>query len=152
MKRILFLDFDGTISVRSNALFEKMDMFCDWLRKHPTVDVVFSTAWRVSHTLDQLKKLFPKDVHHRFISCTPETIWTEEMTDDGVYLGIPLERQNEIERWISSNIDMSKPFKYAILDDAISWFEPDYYHLVPVNYNTGIVESDLVKVNNILEL
>ena len=50
MNSILFLDFDGVLHPGNRGTFERAPMLEMWLLKHPEVDVVISSSWRIENT------------------------------------------------------------------------------------------------------
>lgn len=118
MRKIVFLDFDGVLSKGFNKKFEKVGMFCQWLREHPDVEVVISSAWRIDRTLEQLRRFFEADVQHQIISSTPQRLSDYEIH----------QRQREIEQWISENIH--EPLTFVAIDDAPELFLPNWPHII----------------------
>lgn len=77
---ILFLDIDGVLHPlfprRDRPAAESMPLaylprLASVLREHPHVQIVISSTWRISRSLEQLQQLFPHDLQHRVIGATP---------------------------------------------------------------------------------
>lgn len=92
---IIFLDFDGVVHPVSFPLkdpFSALPLFETWLRQHPEVDVVVSSAWRKERTLDDLKGFFSPDLQCRIIGKTPH------LKGD---LNMRGQRETEVLQWLS---------------------------------------------------
>lgn len=78
-KAILFLDFDGVLhtkpsgSGRGPLPFEQMQLLEGILRRWTHLDVVVSSSWRESFTLQQLRNFFSDDLQHWIIAVTAIT-------------------------------------------------------------------------------
>lgn len=111
---ILFLDFDGVLHPIPT---EDRNMLChvprleSVLHAFPHVQVVISSWWRASHTLDELREYFSEDIRHRIIDVTP--LQTERVPGS-LFLAAAKERGEEVLQWIESN---SYGGKWVALDD-----------------------------------
>lgn len=71
---ILFLDFDGVLHPDP---CEKDELFCNLanfeilLRAYPDIEVVISSAWRLSEDIASLRRYFSDDLQPRIIDKTP---------------------------------------------------------------------------------
>lgn len=77
---ILFLDIDGVLHPlmprrdrpQSEAgQLSYLPRLAKVLSQYPEVQIVISSTWRVTRTLDQLRVLFPEDLQHRVVGVTP---------------------------------------------------------------------------------
>ncbi|MBJ7545249.1 hypothetical protein JHC42_00060 [Pseudomonas sp. OA3] len=77
---ILFLDIDGVLHplfprrdrpATESAPLAYLPRLASVLRDYPHVQLVISSTWRITRSLDQLKLLFPDDLQHRVIGATP---------------------------------------------------------------------------------
>lgn len=132
---VLMLDFDGVLHPAQSGTLLYAPLLEAWLRTHPTVDVVISSNWRDTHTLDELRNRFAVDMRERIIGTTPST--TTGYREDEI---LELVSKHNITRW-------------AALDDR-----PDQFpttgktHLVVTEYFDGISPSHLTRVAALLSL
>ena len=75
---ILFLDYDGVLHpwpCEDRDLFCRLPLLWQLLRKHPEIEVVFSTAWREQLSLSAMRDYVTQDggedLTARFIGATP---------------------------------------------------------------------------------
>ncbi len=68
---LLFLDFDGVLHGLGEPPFVRLPRLESVLRDHPRVEVVLSTSWRETYSLEKLKALFSSDMRERVIGQTP---------------------------------------------------------------------------------
>lgn len=68
---ILFLDFDGVLHGLGRPKLEHRPRLEAILRNFPMVEVVLSTSWRETYTLDALRDLFSEDVRPQIVGVTP---------------------------------------------------------------------------------
>lgn len=68
---VLMLDIDGVLHPGQAGSLIYLPMLEDWLRQHPQVDVVVSSNWRETRSLDELQSLFSFDIRVRIIGTTP---------------------------------------------------------------------------------
>ena len=85
---VLFLDFDGVlhpyrdgpgthqlvnekIKGLSANCFSCLGRFEQWLHRHPSVEVVFSTSWRLYVPVTELRSYFSPELRQRLKACTP---------------------------------------------------------------------------------
>jgi len=69
---ILFLDFDGVLHPvnRTTGVFACLAYFESVIQDFLTVDIVISSAWRESHSLEKLQSFFSTNIRHRIIDVT----------------------------------------------------------------------------------
>ena len=68
---ILFLDFDGVLHGLGRPVFEHLPRFEAILRDFPQIEVVISSSWRETYSLDALLNFFSEDVRPRIVGTTP---------------------------------------------------------------------------------
>ncbi len=125
-KLIIFLDFDGVLHPFGSAekdMFSKVPDFENLLRRHKFTQVVFSTSWISSHSLDNLRSLFSEDIRGRFIGAI-------EDTDN---------RGKSCREWLKAN--ELKDCPWIALDDIAVFAETD--PVVRTNLTTGLSDASL---------
>lgn len=141
MKHILFLDFDGVLVFSINSAGTKhpsVSLLENFLFDNPDVFVVFSTDWRNSQTLDELKMHFSYKLQDRFIGVTPHCSNTF------------FKRENEILSYIKYN---APDAVFVALDDRRDLFSPQCSFLVLVKHIqcNHVLQEDLQKVTLMFE-
>lgn len=121
-KLILFLDVDGVLHLPGQDLpLARIPTVEKFLNSHPEVSIVFSTSWRESMSLEDLKSMFSPNCHHHFIGVTPVIEPPSFLNEDGELVrderGI---RQKEIEMWVEKHAPNSN---WIAIDDALDLFE-----------------------------
>ncbi len=130
---ILMLDFDGVLHPRQTGTFAHVGLLADWLRAHPSVDVVISSSWRETTSLGAMRDLFPYDLQHRIVGTTP--IFEGRMREEEV---LSFARLHAVRQWVA-------------LDDAVSEFPTTALaHLVATDYGGGLSPSDLDRLCRLL--
>lgn len=111
---ILFLDIDGVLHpliprkdrpASEAAQLSYLPRLADVLSLYPDVQIVISSTWRTTRTLDQLRALFPVTLQHRLIGVTP-------VLDESRYPG---GREIEALAWLDAH---SKGEEWIALDDC----------------------------------
>lgn len=125
---ILFLDFDGVLHpdppIISAPLWCRSNLLIDWLDTRPDIEIVVSSTWRLSRSLQQIQALLPDRLATKLIACTG--LVQEEL----------FARQLECELWMKENRD---PWiNWVALDDRIWNFRPFEKRLIICNRSTGI--------------
>lgn len=145
---ILFLDFDGVLHPENPNRPE--DFSCRphlWqiLRACPTVEVVFSTAWRDINPFDDLVKFATQgggeDLEHRFIDATPSIGGVHSIAGAADHAGPFYRREMECRLWLSNNGQQDQP--WLALDDFDAYFSPSCQTLYLVSHETGLTEADV---------
>lgn len=147
---ILFLDFDGVLHPDpcwdEAILLQHLPRLESVLRDFPAVEIVISSTWRDTRTLDQLRSYFSPDIAARIIDVTPN--W-RDLTDLCEILGSTYVRQVEIEGWLRAS---GRPWEqWVALDDKAYWFRPFLPNLIRCDASTGLsidVELELRKKLN----
>jgi hypothetical protein len=132
---IIFLDFDGVLHPNNatdlSSHFSSLPLFENVLRKHPEVNVVISSTWRKTHTLEQLKSLFSYDIATRVIGLTPP------VPDDNLPFSLlAYARHAEIETWLRREGRACE--NWIALDDKPWLFRPFLRNLLPVPGENGL--------------
>lgn len=134
---ILFLDFDGT--THPIAAMTKDDFCClprveKVLREFPHVQVVISSWWRATSTLEQLREHFSEDIRSRVIGATAvdETPNCEWFSSTLIYAK---ERGNEVDDWIAANGYLGP---WVALDDDKRGFPKDCDRLILCDSDVGV--------------
>ena len=136
---ILFLDFDGVLhqeyiadtapgAVRSESDFSCLPRFEAVMRDFPQVDIVISSAWRETNSLDALRKLFSSDIANRIVSVTPI-----------LPLSIDARREREILAWLSMSGRESETI--VAVDDWPALFTPNCSFLFAVDPETALDDT-----------
>lgn len=133
-RRVLMLDIDGVLHPAQAGSLIYMPLLADWLRKHGGVDVVISSNWKDTHTLAQLKAMFPGDLQERVIGTTPDCRGRRE---DQI---LELVERHDIELW-------------AAVDDREDGFPTTAaMHLAKTEYFDGLNASTFTRLAWILQL
>lgn len=131
---ILFLDFDGVL--HPDPCFDRSQQFCclprleNVLCDFPHVNVVVSSSWRETRTIDQLRSFFPPSLTYRIIGVTP--IWRDhqDLADT-----IRYHREREIETWMRMSTEPWLP--WVALDDKPHLFRPFLPNVIKTNPALG---------------
>lgn len=121
--RILFLDFDGVLHLGVSGTFYRMPALLAFLEARPDWQVVVSSDWRLSHSLETLRGYFPASVRHRIVATTP-------------YHAGQL-RSSEIEAFVHRH----GVTDYLALDDRPELFEPGFARLFVVDEATALLPA-----------
>ena len=136
MKKLLFLDFDGVLHPDGIGLFSNLGLFEQYLLAMPGVDIVISSTWRETESLDELRAYFAPALRDRIIGVTPTL---EDGYDPGG-------RQREIQAFLdAAGLDHHNA-TWVALDDTALFFEDGYPHLILTDASKGFSESDGVKL------
>lgn len=127
---VLMLDIDGVLHPAQSGSLIYLPVLENWLRAHPSVDVVISSNWRDSHSLDQLRAFFSEDLQERVIGTTPNL--------PDAY------REDEIEAWAGAY----GITRWIALDDRAQDFPRTAgTHLVTTEYFDGITPVVLAELS-----
>lgn len=122
---LLFLDVDGVLHPAgsdysfSSRFFSHLPLLEELLREFRSVDVVISSDWRLSESIEQLQRYFSEDIRHRIMGATPKL--------DPDVAGLH-RRQLEIQAWLAGNC--CSDAEWVALDDWASHFEAGFERLV----------------------
>ena len=144
LERIIALDFDGVLHPENGQLdneFCFMQNFCELLRAvdlEGKAGIIVTSDWRLEHSLDELKAMFPSDIGERIVGKTIDlhALMSKSVWDvSGVSYRPRAARQKEIEMWLESNAPFAK---WLAIDDRHQGFRYDCQNLflVPQCPNT----------------
>jgi hypothetical protein len=140
---LLFLDFDGVLhpDVVSDPalLFCKLPLLEGVLRKLPGIEVVISSTWRETRTLDELRMIFSPDIRETVIGATPHWSDVQDPFEHGSYV-----RQSEVSGWLKQNNRAWEP--WIALDDKPYLFKPFLPNLVRCDPRTGLTQDVVEKL------
>lgn len=128
---ILFLDFDGVLHPfdRAKGTLVLLPHFERVMRDFAAVDIVISSAWRESSTLDELRSFFSTEIRKQIIDVTP-------VLD---YLGHRYVREAEITTWLR---DAGREYEpWVAIDDSELFFSPGCANLLLVDADVGFSET-----------
>lgn len=126
---ILFLDFDGVMHP-----FNQTDLFCREshlarvLRDFQSVEIVVSSSWRETHTLEAMQAFFLTDLRSRIVGVTPVIEIKNAVDVAGV-------RFREINQYLSDTGNMHR--HWIALDDDPAIFPTACPELVLCDSNHG---------------
>lgn len=136
MSIVLFLDFDGV--THPEPCFEE-SVFCNLslieavLIEFPSVEIVISSSWRDTFSLDDMREFFAPAVQPRVVGVTPSI---KTPSPDWLPGHVPqFDRQWECESWLNRHRERGTP--WVAIDDRDYWFEPDCRHLLLTESNKG---------------
>lgn len=127
MRLFLFLDFDGVLhrnADRYDSPFVYMDNFCNALRRadpQGRVEIVISSTWRNSESLEELRAHFPEDIARRIVDVTP-SLADMDLPIDGL-------REREIREWLQG---APADHRWLAIDDRANYFSKDCPHVLIV--------------------
>lgn len=143
---ILFLDFDGVLhpepSYQNDELFCRRPLFESVMRDFPKVEIVISSTWRESRTIDQLRALFSEDIGARIVGVTPQ--WKDLPELVSVIGQYP--RHVEIEGWLRQHQRVWEA--WVALDDRPYWFKPFLPNLVKCESTVALDEAVALQLRN----
>jgi len=122
---ILFLDFDGVVHPRpapgsgETDLFRCLHLLEGVLRQLPYVEVVISSAWRESQTLNEIREYFAEDLRDRIIGMTPRPGEDIELAPSEL---VDFPRQTQCVAWLARHRPAGTP--WLAIDDTAEEFEP----------------------------
>ena len=125
---VLMLDFDGVLHPYQSGSLEHLPRLEEWLRATPLVDVVISSSWRESHSLDQLKQYFSPDLRDRVIGTTPLIYGAKRLAEINCLVQV-----YRIRHWVA-------------IDDDLPEF-PDRTRLIATDTSTGITDKTIDSLN-----
>lgn len=149
---LLFLDFDGCCHSYKSGVdqyFRRSEAVLEpWLRLRPQVEVVVSSSWRETYSLQEMQEFFAEDLRHRIIDSTPVLLRDGWASVDGDLLPVRFEREAEILCWLRQS---GQPWSaWAALDDQPWRFKPFCERLVVCGSTVGMTERELGLVDAIL--
>jgi len=141
----LFLDFDGVlhpfgIPLASPKLFSSVGLLEDFLRANEHIEVVLSTTWRISFTLEENRTHFSRDMAHRIIDQTPLRADNSEVPDK--LWSYP----REAECWLWMRRNRAAYSLWLAVDDEPWRFSPFCKDLYLTNPKTGLMYQDILNL------
>ena len=118
---ILFLDFDGVLhpeGAGAELEFCHLDNFEQVMREFPQVQIVVSSSWRFSESIEMLLLHFSNDIRERIVGITLRLLEFDSMRG---------QRQWECEAWVSEHRPQAR---WLALDDRAQYFDAGCQNLV----------------------
>lgn len=140
---ILFIDFDGVLhpNVDGGAPFSCTSHVWELLRRHPEVNVVFSTGWRFEQPLVELRRLAcangGEDLAERFLDATP---LLRHDAEEG-------SREKDCRAWLQTHNNTGP---WLALDDMPGLFSRSTPHLYTVNPKRGLMPYDVERISALI--
>jgi hypothetical protein len=131
--QILFLDFDGVMHpefCHSSKHFMHRDYFEEVARAFPDIELVISSTWRLTRSLDELRELFSADIAARVTAVTPRYPQLDDVPDTLV----GYEREAECRAWLLQQGYAAR--EWLAVDDR-SW------NFRPFSRNTFLVDGSI---------
>lgn len=152
---ILFLDFDGVLHSDWDSPpipFQRMPLVTELLRERPYGNVVFTTSWRETVPIEQLRLHFEEDLRDRVIGVTP--VLDKSAADGFPHPLSKASRQAECKAWMWMTGRWNNQSKHAWVaaDDRRWWLVVDCPWLVHINPNNALTEANILKIGDLLEL
>ncbi|OAK63600.1 hypothetical protein A3K87_16030 [Variovorax paradoxus] len=122
---LLFLDIDGVLHPVgadysfSSKFFSHLPLLEELLREFKSVDVVISSDWRRTESIEQLQRYFSADIRHRIIGATPQIAPS---------VAVHYRRQLQVQAWIDGN--GRHEAEWVARDDWPQSFESGFARLV----------------------
>jgi len=147
---VVFIDFDGVTHPEpcfQDNVFCRLDKIVAVLNRHPEVDVVISSSWRMQYAMDELQEFLSPISAHRIVGVTPSI---KTPSPDWLPGAVPeFERQWEIESWLKANRPWGTP--WIAIDDRAQWFAPDCVDLLLTDKTTGFTDGDAVLLQQMIK-
>jgi hypothetical protein len=139
---IVFADFDGVLhryGCKPADLFSQLPLLEAWLLQHERVEVVISSTWRLSRTLEELQGFFSPAIQPRIVGVTPRI-------DGSSPERFP--REAEVNMWLR---DSDEPWQqWFALDDQPWLFRPFNSRQVLCDPNVGLTAAELGRLSALL--
>jgi histidinol phosphatase-like enzyme len=142
MTNIIFTDIDGVLNPHWKTKWSKNAIsIYNKMCKDFNLKPVITSTWRMSHTKEQLQKIFiDQGIEVEIYDYTQLPV----MTSSGLYLA--KERGREIKEWLDEN----KIDNYVVIDDKTSDIEPFVNNVIKCNSWIGLTEEHYNLVKEIL--
>jgi hypothetical protein len=140
---ILFLDFDGVTHPEpydQEAAFQQLPLIEAVVRDVVGVEIVVSSSWRESHSLEALREFFAPDIRPLVVDVTPD-IWNPEQPQ-------PFLRESECMAWLATNRPAGT--RWLAIDDRPSWFQPNCPNLLVTDTTQGFLSSQMEMLRGML--
>ena len=136
---ILFLDFDGVLhryGCKQSDLFGQLPLLEAWLFQHPGVDVVISSTWRLTRSIEEIRGFFSPALRPRIVGVTPK------LNGDSPERFV---REAEVAMWLRGS---DQPWKaWAVLDDKAWLFKPFNDRVVLCDPAVGLSDVELARMS-----
>lgn len=133
---ILFLDLDGVMHpVNQTDPFSRADHLARVLCDFPSVEIVISSAWRKTHTLEKIRSFFPATLQGRIVGVTPEF-----QTGDADTSAVPGARFHEIQSYLAETGKHNR--RWIALDDDPDYFPPRCAELLLCDGKHGFGDAE----------
>lgn len=129
------LDIDGVLHPAQAGTLLYLPLLEQWLRQHPSIDVVISSNWKNDRPFEALVALFSEDLRGRVIGTTP-TIDGASREDEI----LALVSKYGIDRWIAFD---DRPQDFPTTQEK---------HLVATSYFDGLSRVHLERAERVLSL
>lgn len=157
-QKVIFLDIDGVLnSHRSWMAYNHLDLDeVEKINKHELDPVavgnlhriitetgsrvVISSAWRITHSLEQFRDIFE---YYGW-----EREWVIDVTPRDPERA---HRGTEIEMWMMEHVKDFQNFKYAIIDDDSDMLDYQKSRFVQTEYSDGLLFKHYQKLSELLE-
>ena len=148
--KYLFLDFDGVLHpdrysltnydpdrvFKNNEVFSQAPILAGLLTEYPC-QVIISSSWRFTHSLDEMKEKLPKGIAKNVVGVTGDA-----------YVGAH-PRYNEIKEYLMSR--NKSLFSWRALDDSKIEFPNGCTDLILCDPNTGIASKQILELKKWLQ-
>lgn len=131
---VLMLDIDGVLHRTQTGTLSKLPMLEEWLRKHHNIEIVLSSSWRESWSVDELTELFSPDLQSRVLGTIPSLL--DSLREDEILACVSVYR---IKTWVALD-DMAEEFP-----------KTGASHLVATDYYEGLTQNSLIELDMVLK-
>lgn len=135
VRRVLFLDFDGVLHPATTTpagRFVHAPMLANCFLQL-SCDVVISSSWRHSYSIDELRHFLPDELAHLIVGTTGPAVIGKHA------------RFQEIQAWIARQ---PSPVDWRALDDCEWEFPTNTSKLFLCNANTGLSRKELLSISS----
>lgn len=142
--KIIFLDFDGVITVPPKWYLNANKI--KWVKKivdETDAKIVVSSSWRmdsVEETIDKMIGRPKRCPRNKMLYWLIDNLYDVTHT----YRGL---RGEEIKDWLNEHQDVEN---YVIIDDDDDFLDEQLYHFVQTNYEDGITEVEAIRAIKVL--
>jgi len=133
--KILFLDFDGVLhplNSKRESLFCKAHYLAKSL-EGASCKIVITSNWRLTHSIDTMRKLLPKNIGELIIGAT--AIATE----------VNHQRFVEIQNYLNTYIG-SSPIDWRAIDDTPQAFPSECENLIYCESHLGMGSAEQIQI------
>ena len=133
---ILFLDFDGVTHPEpytQKTAFQQLPLIESVVREMGWVEIVVTSSWRETHSLEELREYFSPDIQPRVVGVTPD-LWNPELPPAFV-------RERECATWLAANRPTGT--RWLAIDDRPTWFQPNCPNLLVTVTTRGFLPTQI---------